>query len=634
MMIRCQNEQAVAEERMKLLVHIDELQKELDGIIAKEPARSRAVRNKTRTIQQELVPLKRNYNTLAPISRLPVELFSIILMLCRRLKSGPYARTTQTDIGRIAVINVSHTCHMWRTLALSYPQVWADMVDFRGPSYFMACIKRSQKVPIAVRFNTRPALYYPLFPVSAVKQGLRAIRREFCRISKLSISCQPDLAHQVFHLDQQPKHKLPLLTNLEINLRSLNRTWPPKFPFTQWLLAHDIPHLKYLTVDDSSFRWWQCRNFAPGLTHLSINMFGGIGTHQHCTWGEVLECIGQLHALEVLELHGALPRVTTEEQDIPGSKMIALPHLELLSITASISSAVYLSCHLHLPSTTAIHISGTIDNEGEESEEVCSGLVPFIRGETALQSNSPMVSFGITQDRMGLGFANISFFCSREYSPFLYSLITHDWHLKLEFWSMDQDLLPISDVFDSIHDSLNSIQVLWLEEIDFLDMESFLAMFGAASGLNCLGLSNTNALMLPELLLSTPEGDSDEEDAAGPETKRKFIFPELNDLTISDFIFKGSRLGGLEEDTFFEELVEMIKTRKEHGIGPYTIYFQECPNFSEKDNVVRERLASLVSILDTSNPRPPGSDMDMADEMGTYDEEDFLTNHYPGAFDI
>lgn len=242
-------------------------------------------------IPQEIIRTKRKFNALAPISRLPAEIFCMIVMWCRMLEPGHgWEDFWPSDVARRAVIHVSHTCHMWRTLTLSFPKVWADIV-FHGPDHFSACLERSQSLPsITIKFNA--GAWSQIRNISdaqsrpIIERCLRAIHKELHRISRLVISCQRNLANDAFLFDQQLNRELPLLVDLDIDLQ---RIWTPSYPrptflFTEWLLTHSIPQLKRLAIRDRNFeQWWQCRNFPSGLTCLCISMLDDFLAVEECT---------------------------------------------------------------------------------------------------------------------------------------------------------------------------------------------------------------------------------------------------------------------------------------------------------------------------------------------------------------
>lgn len=382
---------------------------------------------------REVIQIQRKHNALAPISCLPVEIFYIILMWCKRLKprSEPEG-SWPSHIARRAVLHISHTCHMCRTLTLSFPTVWAD-IDFHDPASFATCLERSQRLPISIKFDTWLRHRKYAFESSIITWGLQTIHKEFHRIYNLIISCQLDLANQDL-FDQNSSQELPLLVDLEINLRQRSesaRPPNPAFCFTRWLLAHSAPRLKKLVIRDLSFEWWQCRTFPSGLTHLSISMFyNGFQGHDYCTLAEVLTCLGQLSSLENLDLSGALPINT---RPISGSRGVALtpmPQLKLLTLESLLRSAIHFLTYLQLPPLVAVWISGGgIDHDGGEYKDLCSDLIPFMQGRTALQSYKSMVSFGIVND-LGNG-GSVSFLGSRSFSSSLDSLVA-EYHLTLD----------------------------------------------------------------------------------------------------------------------------------------------------------------------------------------------------------
>ncbi|KAK7695646.1 hypothetical protein QCA50_000282 [Cerrena zonata] len=274
--------------------------------------------------------------------------------------------------------------------------------------------------------------------------------------------------------------------------------------------------------------------------------------------------------------------------------------LKVLNLTSDFRSAVYFLVRLQLPPMVSVEISADIHNDWD-TLVICADLIPFIKGETTLPSNKPLVSFGINCDRCPY----VTFLGSRDYLSSLSSLPT-DCHLTLNFETTGPFTLIIRSICETIHDELKHIRVLLLGSVEDFDLDMFLAIFRASKHLVKLELTGQNALILPELLLLGTENRRNE-------IEKTFIFPELHSLIITSFEFKGSNFGGLAVDTFFKQLVQMVQTRQEHRLGPHEITFYDCTNFDGSDEVVKERLSSLVAITSISPMESPN-------EFGTYAE--------------
>ncbi|RDB26184.1 hypothetical protein Hypma_006095 [Hypsizygus marmoreus] len=101
------------------------LEREIDSRISHLDAELRALR------------LKRN-KLIPPISRLPPELLCRVFQFCQR----------HTDI---QWIYVTHLCHVWRTTALAYPNLWTYIqLGFRSPFFHEMLFRAGSALPLSI----------------------------------------------------------------------------------------------------------------------------------------------------------------------------------------------------------------------------------------------------------------------------------------------------------------------------------------------------------------------------------------------------------------------------------------------------------------------------------------------------
>jgi len=98
---------------------------------------------KWREAEEQLLPLKRFYNSTTPCNRLPPELLVEIILLAKESCQW--------------ILEFTHVCTHWREVALAAPIVWGT-IQFENITHLRACIQRSMDAPLHLSFD------FPYFP--------------------------------------------------------------------------------------------------------------------------------------------------------------------------------------------------------------------------------------------------------------------------------------------------------------------------------------------------------------------------------------------------------------------------------------------------------------------------------------
>lgn len=88
---------------------------------------------------------KSDWNKLAFISKLPVELLSYIFSLVRR----KYRQRSRFDLGWVVV---THVCQRWRDIALDCPTLWV-YISFNRPQWVPEMTRRSKSARLDIELN-------------------------------------------------------------------------------------------------------------------------------------------------------------------------------------------------------------------------------------------------------------------------------------------------------------------------------------------------------------------------------------------------------------------------------------------------------------------------------------------------
>ncbi|CAL1701491.1 unnamed protein product [Somion occarium] len=617
----CESEGAIAEERKVLRSRIADLEKELNAL--ERGPRARGNRLRKREIQGNLLQLQTKFNSFAPISRLPVELFTMILMICRSFSSEteeyPYLR--ERDYGHETVIHITHTCRAWRNLALSYPSVWT-VIHSDNPAYIKACIKRSGKLPLSVDYDSHPHTSREFWNPTVIERALRVVSKGLPRICRLKISCLSDWCFDVFDLEEQTKLSLPLLESLELNLPNDTPYWISSYSLTRWFLSHTLPSLKRLYVADLGFEWWKPQGIPVHLTDLTIKMhdYEQGSAHDRCSMAEVLASLRQLPALQHLDLEQALPDYPQgddwPELKVPEeSQRVLLPHLKALRLVSILLGSVHLLNHLKIPSTAVVSLMGEVEEAWMEPTIISPYLMPVLTGKSTIEMHAPILAFGIEPCREGP--TEVSFNAHRTLLP-LETLreFTTLQNFDLTVWPVSKVLPSIMQFCYGFHDALRTVQTLWLGSVHPLTVEDFLTMFRHLKDLRTLELNEFNVKILPELLMS-PDTNSTSD-------KGNLVFPHLTTVEISWFTFKGQDHGGIAEDAFWKELIDALKRRKERGFGIRKLIFRDCTNIGEGDGKFVQSL--FPSIVEDARIEWSGKVDSVAHLLGDWEESDCYTS--------
>ena len=208
-------------------------------------ARREKLQQDLATYKLAITRIHTELNTLADISRLPIELLTLIFQLCAgyRRNSGYFAELSHE------LISITHVCKRWREVALNTPQLWSTITLSRRthPDYLLATIQRSKTQLIVVDMN-----------IDDWTEGLDVVWDELPRIQHIRIANAYELPSSPFRAPHL--HTLDVITcAVDCSAR----------------LIKDLHSIHFVpTLQSISFNYfpgcWEALRLLTGLQHLCL----------------------------------------------------------------------------------------------------------------------------------------------------------------------------------------------------------------------------------------------------------------------------------------------------------------------------------------------------------------------------
>ena len=531
-------------------------------------------------LQAEILRLKREYNALAPLFRVPTEILCMIWIALQEMRADftPFWKAPP-DPFRHADITITHVCHRWRTWALSYPKLWT-FIPSTDPSHIETSLLRSEQLPISAR-------YYRLTPPEDgtpdrdTTLGFSIISQQLHRVSELRMYTEQNYYFQkILRPDIQQNDTLPLLEHLEVVMTVSYDDRPlVAFSVAAWFLSRHLPRLKYLSVAETSFKWWS-QIFPSSLTHLCLEVpVLQRGQPERCSWARVFECLGRLNFLERLELKNVLP-ISSEEEVL---KVVRMTRLQHLGIHSPLPVALRFIGHIHLPSK--IHINIEYDHYDSIADTVIY-LKPFLRGTHTSNLELPVLSLAL--DRRS---SYVHFCASRDNDVFwMGDREEEELHsvFSMRFEEQDTDLSErfAMDVCQALATALTNIQALriGIEETPNMTTADVLQILQASEYLQCIGVRGDNIYSLIRTFEQRVRNETD--------GSIQFLFPNLWAVTVL-----GCTLPKEDDERYllFKVLSEEIRLRKARGFGPFKLIFKHC-EIDDGNRLLQDVLSSVIWI--------------------------------------
>ncbi|KAA1474502.1 hypothetical protein DENSPDRAFT_333151 [Dentipellis sp. KUC8613] len=297
-------------------------------------------------------------NSLLPVSRLPAEALCHIFSLAVMADIGPEDPVwdivdTRTWAARDRT-TITHVCHQWREIALSYPVLWTSIICGASEEYYAEVLSRSGTLPLTMSGD----------------QGIGAGLAELARIEDLALSTTPS---GMKDLGQGTFGPAPLLRSLQLECVHDNEDLLPYIMLGEGDVP--LPCLTRLVLIDCILPW--SSPIFSNLVHLEIQM----PIHVHATnssarkpsQDDLFSILRAATGLRTLILaHGACTSESMAAQVLP------LPHLENLTLRGHAMHMAYFYASIRIPTAATVVLKLSSFYVFDEQGSVLEVMLPLL----------------------------------------------------------------------------------------------------------------------------------------------------------------------------------------------------------------------------------------------------------------
>ncbi|KAF9780758.1 hypothetical protein BJ322DRAFT_1023488 [Thelephora terrestris] len=258
-------------------------------------------------------------NTLAPIHRIPPEIFSLI---------PQYWSEGYTDKDLVAL---THVCQRWREVFIAYPPLWTYL-ECKNVAKTRVYIDRSKSSPLQISLHDYGGSHYYL------KDAFVLVIPHIKRVMSINLAGGNNLFQDLTKHFSCP---VPLLRRLNLNL-----TCTTPLVLDSTLFYGDVSSLRTLTMTRvvPHLPW---KNL-PQLTTLTVS---SLDPAQDVLASQLLDIFSSAPLLSKVELH-TIPK----SSDAPPGRVMSLPCLKSFTIvTKLVRTSTFLN-HLSIPAGALLHL--------------------------------------------------------------------------------------------------------------------------------------------------------------------------------------------------------------------------------------------------------------------------------------
>ncbi|KAA1470100.1 hypothetical protein DENSPDRAFT_928624 [Dentipellis sp. KUC8613] len=286
-------------------------------------------------LEGKLCTLRLRRNLVVPISLLPPEIL-LQFFLCLRAVDIPSRRTRS-----LGWIRVTHVCHLWRTLALRTPMLWAEVIVTLRRGTIEHLLRRAAGVPLFVRGFYATNLDLP---------DVRALASRMSQIRVLDVEGdRQDLA-------------LPLLDQIsasatQLEVLKLRTRMPTHLVIEGGLHPCTRPVLRHLSLQNTLLDWNSLHQLSSLVSLELIEAYSVDRPSEpmyQLPLSKLISILASSPRLESLTLRGYLIQGAVESSDNSTPTYAVLHHLSKLDITFNLLDCLALLKRIRIPSGAAI----------------------------------------------------------------------------------------------------------------------------------------------------------------------------------------------------------------------------------------------------------------------------------------
>lgn len=343
--------------------------------------------------QEMVANLKRKLNADIWINCLPdellLEVFQYYIALQNRElgSAGRYNFFSRRGNKHISWIRLTHVCHHWRRLSLSYAAFWAKIRLMRYSSAH-AFLERSQQAPLSIHCRIlysdaveRTKKYVLFQKILAESRRIRALTLQYNNTERTGardrVPAEPDMGRCEF----------PVLEKLEVVRETGDEDTLPSFVAR----CASFPHLQDLCLKNYNLPLVQSLvQRAPKLSKLRL---GGYSSDLMIDCRAFLSFLGSLPQLEELILGGEIRHsevqaghmhIAQNQSSVASNFVtITLPNLKFLRLVSPVKSAPILLRHISHPAHTTLSIDVDPPTPGMMIEYGLAALAEAIGSHTS-----------------------------------------------------------------------------------------------------------------------------------------------------------------------------------------------------------------------------------------------------------
>ncbi|KAG6813890.1 hypothetical protein H0H92_006297 [Tricholoma furcatifolium] len=325
----------------------NEIQPCIEGFSPRDVAGDKSRRlidQEIQRLEDSIRTLRSRRNILAPVSRLPPEMLSMIFSYrVAEAAEGP---------NPLEWIRVTHVSRHWRAVALDCPNLWGNLV-FTRPKWSEEMLRRSKMASLVVKADLScitPKIF----------EAVRLALLNGPRISDLQLRASSATLARL--LSSEIPFEAPMIQSLSLSVPRATRFGTDEgFTLPDTILNNDTSYLKKLDLRKINISWNS--RLLKGLTHLVVH---DVAPSARATIGQLMDALERMPALEVLDMQDALPQSSEETSS---DRVVQLAHLTQLNITSTVPECANLVSHIAIPTSSRVHLgcSGTEATGGDFS---------------------------------------------------------------------------------------------------------------------------------------------------------------------------------------------------------------------------------------------------------------------------